>query len=206
VLDWTTPGGLVSLVITDASHANEEEEFLVNGMVPRPTHYKLVWKMVTFDVTDLFGKLDLKRWQATSAEFIRQVWMTDCKSLEEALQNPKCAEHSDKRLSIEIASLRQDLWRKKGDETGDLYEEDCKPKDKDLADKVRWIDTDVMVEAQMTIFLWVGFVWWVVRWVARLAGFPPPSVGDGLQCVFWFTDSSACAVVCPVGPEPCLVR
>ena len=109
--------------------------------------------MVTFDVTDLFGKLDLKRWQATSAEFIRQVWMTDCKSLEEALQNPKCAEHSDKRLSIEIASLRQDLWRKKGDETGDLYEEDCKPKDKDLADKVRWIDTDVMVADPLTTLM-----------------------------------------------------
>ena len=81
---------------------------------------------------------------------MRQLWLTDCKSLEETLQNPKCAKHSDKRLSIEIASLRQDLWRQKGQETGDPFEEDYKPKDVDLTDKVRWIDTDVMVADPLT--------------------------------------------------------
>ena len=147
--------------MTDASHANEEEEMLVNGMVSTEGHrsqgarmvflaspdiwngnkgfvHPIAWAsnvvrrvcrstiqaeaytlqsgvedgdVIRAAVTDLFGKLE---WQATSAAFIRQLWLTDCKSLEETLQNPKCAKHSDKRLSIEIASLRQDLWRQKG--------------------------------------------------------------------------------------------
>ena len=200
VLDWETPGGLVQVVVTDASHANEEEEMLVNGMVSTEGHrsqgarmvflaspdiwngnkgfvHPIAWAsnvvrrvcrstiqaeaytlqsgmedgdVIRAAVTDLFGKLDLKKWQATSAAFIKQLWLTDCKSLEETLQNPKCAKHSDKRLSIEIASLRQDLWRQKGQETGDPFEEDYKPKDADLTDKVRWIDTDVMIADPLT--------------------------------------------------------
>ena len=200
VLDWETPGGLVQVVVTDASHANEEEEMLVNGMVSIEGHrsqgarmvflasadiwdgnrgfvHPIAWAsnvvrrvcrstiqaeaytlqsgvedgdVIHAAVTDLFGKLDLKKWQAASAAFMRQLWLTDCKSLEETLQNPKCAKHSDKRLSIEIASLRQDLWRQKGQETGDPFEEDYKPKDVDLTDKVRWIDTDVMVADPLT--------------------------------------------------------
>ena len=30
-------------------------------------------------VTDIFGCLDVKRWEATSAKFVKQIWMTDCK-------------------------------------------------------------------------------------------------------------------------------
>ena len=87
-------------------------------------------------VTDIFGCLDLKRWEATSAGFMRQIWMTDCKSLESTLKNPKCNKHSDKRLSIEIASLRQDLWRKKGDEAGDPFYDDYRPANDQLTDIV----------------------------------------------------------------------
>ena len=106
--------------------------------------------MLRAAVADLFGALDLKRWEASAAKFMRQIWFTDCKSLEETLKNPKCSKHSDKRLSIEIASLRQDLWRKKGEEAGDPYEEDYRPSDELLTDTVRWIDTDVMVADPLT--------------------------------------------------------
>ena len=75
--------------------------------------------MLRAAVTDIFGCLDMKRWEATSAKFVKQIWMTDCKSLETTLSNPKCNKHSDKRLSIEIASLRQELWRKAGEKAGD---------------------------------------------------------------------------------------
>ena len=71
--------------------------------------------------------------------------MTDCKSLELTLSNPKCNKHSDKRLSIEIASLRQELWRKAGEKAGDPSYDDYKPADDQLTDIVRWIDTDVMI-------------------------------------------------------------
>ena len=201
LLDWSKPGGLMSLVITDASHANEEEELLVNGSVSVEHHRSQGARMIfvatpsLWDedkgsvhpiacasnivrrvcrstiqaeaytlqagvedgdvlraaVADLFGALDLKRWEASAAKFMRQIWFTDCKSLEETLKNPKCSKHSDKRLSIEIASLRQDLWRKKGEKAGDPYEEDYRPSDEFLTDAVRWIDTDVMVADPLTM-------------------------------------------------------
>ncbi|CAE7355602.1 unnamed protein product [Symbiodinium sp. CCMP2456] len=101
-------------------------------------------------VTDIFGCLDMRRWEATSAKFVKQIWMRDGKSLEPTLSNPKCNEHSDKRLSIEIASLRQELWRKAGEKAGDPFYDDCKPADDQLTDIVRWIDTDVMIADPMT--------------------------------------------------------
>ena len=150
----------MSLVITDASHANESEEMIINEMTSVEGHrsqgarmvfltdgalwkgdkgsiHPILWAsnlvrrvcrstiqaeaytlqagvedgdVLKAAVTDIFGCLDVKSWEATSAKFVKQIWMTDCKSLELTLSNPKCNEHSDKRLSIEIASLRQE-WR-----------------------------------------------------------------------------------------------
>ena len=80
-----------------------------------------------------------------SAKFVKQIWMTDCKSLEQTLSNPKYNKHSDKRLSIEIASLRQELWRKGGEKAVDPFYDDYNPADDQLTDVVRWIDTDVMI-------------------------------------------------------------
>eukprot|EP00439_Symbiodinium_sp_Y106_P083063 s1580_g22.t2 len=76
--------------------------------------------------------------------------MTDCKSLELTTSNPKCNKHSDKRLSIEIASLRQELWRKAGEKAGDPLYDDYKPADDQLTDIVRRIDTDVMIADPLT--------------------------------------------------------
>ena len=64
-------------------------------------------------VADVYGKLERKDWESTSAAFLRQIWFTDCRSTKETLLNPKATSHGDKRLSIEIASLRQSLWRSK---------------------------------------------------------------------------------------------
>eukprot|EP00439_Symbiodinium_sp_Y106_P074763 s2539_g14.t1 len=146
----------MSLVITDASHANEEEELLVNGSVSVEYHRSQGVEdgdVLRAAVADLFGALDLKRWEASAAKFMKQIWFTDCKSLEETLKNPKCSKHSDKRLSIEIASLRQDLWRKKGEEAGDPYEEDYRPSDEFLTDTVRpWlVDFDLCLGASVLV-------------------------------------------------------
>ena len=75
--------------------------------------------------------------------------MTDCKSLEQTLKNPKY-KHSDKRSSIEIASLRQDLWRKKGEDAGDPDYDDYRPANDQLTDIVRWINTHVMIADPLT--------------------------------------------------------
>ncbi|CAE7211787.1 RE1 [Symbiodinium sp. CCMP2592] len=193
LLDWKTPGALLSLVITDASHANESEEMIINEMTSVEGHrsqgarmvfltdgalwkgnrgsiHPILWAsnlvrrvcrstiqaeaytlqagvedgdVLRAAVTDIFGCLDMKRWEATSAK-------TDCKSLELTLSNPKCNKHSDKRLSIEIASLRQELWRKAGEKAGDPFYDDYKPADDQLTDIVRWIDTDVMIADPLT--------------------------------------------------------
>ena len=197
LLDWKTPGALMSLVVTDASRANESEEMIINEMTSVEGHrsqgarmvfgalwtgdkgsiHPIMWAsnlvrrvcrstiqaqaytlqagvedgdVLRAAVTDIFGCLDMKRWEATSAKFVKQIWMTDCKSLETTLTNPKCNKHSDKRLSIEIASLRQELWRKAGEKAGDPFYDDYKPADDQLTDIVRWIDTDVMIADPMT--------------------------------------------------------
>ena len=200
LLDWKTPGALMSLVVADASHANESEEMIINEMTSIEGHrsqgarmvfltdgalwtgdkgsiHPILWAsnlvrrvcrstiqaeaytlqagvedgdVLRAAITDIFGCLDMKRWEATSAKFVKQIWMTDCKSLETTLSNPKCNKHSDKRLSIEIASLRQELWRKAGEKAGDPFYDDYKPADDQLTDIVRWIDTDVMIADPMT--------------------------------------------------------
>ena len=197
VLDW---GKLMCRVVTDASHANESEEMIVNGAVSIEAHRSQGAKMICLAsqelwngnkghfhpiawssnvvrrvcrstiqaeaytlqsgiedgdriraaVTDLHGKLSQQRWEASSAAFMKQLWLTDCKSLEETLLNPKCNTRSDKRLSIEIAALRQSLWRKKGQNSGDPLYEDDRPKEEELTDQIRWIDTDTMIVDPMT--------------------------------------------------------
>ena len=125
----------MSLVVTDASHANESEEININEMtfVERPRSqgarmafltdgalwngdkgsiHPILWTsnlvrrvcrstiqaeaytlqasvedsdVLRAAITDIFGCLDMKRWEATSAKFVKQIWMTDCKSLEQTL-------------------------------------------------------------------------------------------------------------------------
>ena len=197
VLDWDK---LMCLVVTDASHANESEEMIVNGAVSIEAHrspgakmiclawqelwngnkghfHPIAWSSnvvrrvcrstiqaeaytlqsgiedgdrIRAAVPDLHGKLSQQRWEASSAAFMKQLWLTDCKSLEETLLNPKCNTHSDKRLSIEIAALRQSLWRMKGQNSGGPLYEDDRPKEEELTDQIRWIDTDTMLVDPMT--------------------------------------------------------
>jgi hypothetical protein len=41
-------------------------------------------------------------------------WYTDCRSLSDHLTNVNAAAVSDKRLAIDLTSLRQELWRERG--------------------------------------------------------------------------------------------
>ena len=69
-------------------------------------------------VADLLGKLDVKRWEASSAAFMKQIWFTDCKSVYDNLRKPISTKMADKRLSIEMASMRQNLWHLPGETVG----------------------------------------------------------------------------------------
>ena len=80
--------------------------------------------------------------------FVRMVWLTDCKSVYDALRRPVMAKMADKRLGIELACLRQSLWRRRGEAIGDSRM--CDEMPADSTDIVRWIDTDVMVADPLT--------------------------------------------------------
>ena len=49
-------------------------------------------------------------WEYHTARFMRNVWMIDCNSLNDHLRNPTFTKCSDKRLSIDLAALRQMVW------------------------------------------------------------------------------------------------
>ena len=88
-------------------------------------------------IVDMMGKLDIKRCESTAASAMKHVWMTDCKSLEEHLKNPTFSKCADKRLSNEVAALRQLLWMLPDETVVDELGELC-------PDTVRWIDTSTM--------------------------------------------------------------
>ena len=77
-------------------------------------------------------------WQSASAESRKNVWLTDCRSLSDHLTSPTLGKVTDKRLAIDLSSLRQDLWDSKGEPVDALSDELCH-------DKIRWIDTSTML-------------------------------------------------------------
>ena len=59
---------------------------------------------------DCKGLLDRSDWETSAASVIPSVWFTDCRSAHDALNRP-IQKGVDKRLGIELAALRQSLWR-----------------------------------------------------------------------------------------------
>ena len=101
-------------------------------------------------VVSMYGKLNLKRWESTAAEHMLAVWFTDCDSTVQACIEPVLGKIQDKRLSIEISSLRQSVWRRKGQRVGQSSIEDDLPVIDEATDIIRWIDTDTMLADCLT--------------------------------------------------------
>ena len=87
-------------------------------------------------------------WEADAAAFMKHVWVSDCESVVSALQRPVLGKIQDKRLGIELAVMRQSLWRTLGTAKGDPRMDDEKPTD--VTDIVYWVDTDVMLADPLT--------------------------------------------------------
>ena len=51
--------------------------------------------------------LDRRKWEACSRQQMQQLWLTDCKSLEDHLLTDSLSKTDDKRLPVDIAALRQ---------------------------------------------------------------------------------------------------
>ena len=58
-------------------------------------------------IADMRGKLHPRDWEASAAAFMHAVRLTDSESASVALMRPGQGKMSDKRLGIEVASLRQ---------------------------------------------------------------------------------------------------
>ena len=119
-------------------------------------------------IADIFGCLDIKRWEATAAQFMPQLWFTDCQSVYDTVRASVQAKAADKRLGIELAGLRQNLWRAKGEAIGNPLIRDELPVD--ATDSIRWIDTEVMLADPMTknmeadkLIEFLSTNWWDTR-------------------------------------------
>ena len=199
ILSWEIDKDpMISCVITDASHANESEEIIVNRIKSKEPHRSQGGKLICLGsnslaegteggihliaysstivrrvcrstmqagayslqsgveegdrlraaICDIFGRLDRKKWEESAYAFMRQIWFSDSRSVVDSLLNTKITKPADKRLSIELASLRQSLWRQPGQLEGDPHFQDERPRNP--TDSIRWIDTNVMIADPLT--------------------------------------------------------
>jgi len=77
---------------------------------------------------------------------MRLIWMVDCVSLSDHLENPTFSKCGCKRLALEIAGLRQLLWQLPDGTVVDEMSDDN-------PDTVRWIDTSTMLCDPLTKFM-----------------------------------------------------
>ena len=95
-------------------------------------------------VVDCKGQLDMKNWEASAAEGMAHVWITDCDSLYEHLVSTKHKQVENKRLAIDLLALRQQIWERDDNEerTGEV--------DHSKGDYPRWVDTSAMTVDPLT--------------------------------------------------------
>ena len=101
-------------------------------------------------IADMFGHLDRADWERSASAFCQNVWLTDCNSTSTSLLRPVMGNITDRRLAIEVAALRQSLWRRPGQPLEDDSVEDERPPEDQAADVIRWIDTDIMLVDPLT--------------------------------------------------------
>ena len=101
-------------------------------------------------IADMFGPSSRKQWEIEATSAIQLVWVTDCDSSRSALASPTMGKPTDKRLGITIASLRQAIWRRRGEVIGAPMVTDTLPSSSDATDICRWVDTDCMLADALT--------------------------------------------------------
>ena len=73
---------------------------------------------------------------------------TDCRSLKEYVNQPGLHSTSDKRLAIDLTGIRQQIWRKLQEETGDPLITDKLPAE--ATTKLHWLCTEKMAADSLT--------------------------------------------------------
>ena len=101
-------------------------------------------------IVDMFEPLSRKQWEIEATSAIQLVWVTDCDSSRSALVRPTMGKPTDKRLGITIASLRQAIWRRRGEAIGAPMVTYALPSSSDATDVCRWVDMDCMLADALT--------------------------------------------------------
>ena len=89
-----------------------------------------------------------KAWDIASQDERTIYWLTDCRSLVDFMGSMGGSQISDKRLAIDLTTLRAELWRPKGHLMGDPASQDGMPEE--ACDQMHWISTKDMVSDGLT--------------------------------------------------------
>ena len=87
-------------------------------------------------------------WQIAAQDEFAVNLYTDCRSLHEHVIQPGMTTVSDKRLAIDLSSVRQLIWRQQGESLGDPLLTDRLPKDQSTA--LHWLNTEKMIADCLT--------------------------------------------------------
>ena len=98
----------------------------------------------------MFEPLSMKQWEIEATSAIQLVWVTDCDSSRSALARSTMGKPTDKRLGITNASLRQAIWRRRGEAIGAPMVTDTLPSSSDATDVCRLVDTGCMLADALT--------------------------------------------------------
>lgn len=83
-----------------------------------------------------------RQWLVEAQDQIQMDWYTDCRSLEEHVNQPGIHTVGDKRLAIDLSAIRQITWRLQGEEYGDPLLTDRVPSS--ATTRLIWTSTDKM--------------------------------------------------------------
>jgi len=89
-----------------------------------------------------------KTWQTEAMDYIHVDLYTDCRSLDEYVNQSGMHSVSDKRLAIDLTGIRQQIWRRQGEETGDPLITDRLPLD--ASTRLHWVNTEKMAADCLT--------------------------------------------------------
>ena len=87
-------------------------------------------------------------WKIQAADSKQVIWLSDCRSFIDYMGSLTPTTVSDKRLAIDMTSLRQELWRGCGEEVGDPSATSSMPEE--ARDQLWWICTHDMIADELT--------------------------------------------------------
>lgn len=102
----------------------------------------------SFEVPRVLAGAEGFAWKLGALDSRTIHWITDCRSFVSYMSTNGQGTVSDKRLAIDLTSLRQDLWRVRGEMHGEPSTQDGIPLE--CTDQLHWINTKDMISDAMT--------------------------------------------------------